>query len=142
MSKVTRRLFAAAFLVAPLLVIGCKADTTGLATLTVGELAALIAEGGSSVAVYDANTSDVREKHGVIPGAVLLSNARDFDVAKELSSDPGGKLVFYCYSEMCSAGPMAARKALESGLENVYVLPAGITGWTDAGQPVEKAPLG
>ena len=36
----------------------------------------------------------------------------------------------------------AARRAVELGWKNVYVMPAGIDGWKSAGQPTEKGPPG
>ena len=41
---------------------------------------------------------------------------------------------------MCSAAPEAARKALMAGHTDVYVMPEGITGWADAGRPIDRAP--
>jgi len=34
----------------------------------------------------------------------------------------------------------AARRAVELGYQNVYVMPDGIEGWAKAGKPVERAP--
>lgn len=121
------------------LLAGCRADTSGLATLTVAELSDLLAK-GAGVVPCDANGADVRAKYGVIPGAILLSDHRDYNPASELPA--GKKLVFYCASEMCSAAPTAARKAVAEGFSDVYVLPAGIKGWVKAEKPVQRPPAG
>jgi len=119
----------------------CKSDTTGLGLVTVPELASLIKE-SSAVTVVDANGGSTRDEYGVIPGAVLLTSGSGYDVAGELPADKAGSLVFYCSSEMCSAAPRAARRAVEAGYGNVSVLPAGIKGWVKAGHHVDKPPLG
>ena len=119
------------------LMLACKADTTGLATLSVPQLATLLAEGSAAV-LCDANNEKTRARFGVIPGARLLSSYRDFDPSTELPDDPGRTLVFYCHSEMCGAAVTAARKAVGAGYTDVHVLPAGIKGWADAGQPVAR----
>ena len=117
------------------LMLGCKADTSGLVTLTVPELTARL---GRSLApiLCDANSDETRKRFGVIPGATLLTNYRDYDPADELPADPSHPLVFYCHSARCGAAVDAARKAVAAGFSNVSVLPDGITGWADAGHPV------
>ncbi len=137
MSRTAKDLLIAGCVVAGLLALGCKADTKGLATLTVPELARLLDEHAPVVAC-DANNSTTRSRYGIIPGARLLSNYGDYDPAGELPADKGRKLVFYCHSEWCSAGAAAARRAVAAGYTDVHVLPAGIKGWVAASQPVEK----
>ena len=117
--------------------LGCRADTSGLDTLDLPQLEALLAA-DESVVLCDANTEETREKYGVIPGAILLSTYRDYDVARELPSDPGRKLVFYCHSPMCGAGADAARVAIAAGFIDVAIYPGGIKGWLDGDQAVEQ----
>ena len=128
-------------IVGSLLIMGCRADTSGLSTVTVSELAGWINQ-DSSVVVCDANGEDTRERYGVIPGALLLSSHKDYDVAGELPQERDRKLVFYCSSEACSAAPAAARRAVAGGFTDVYVLPAGIKGWVNGEQPVQKLQAG
>lgn len=85
----------------------------------------------------DANGKETRAKQGVIPGAVLLSSSSQYDL-KELPADKSAKLVFYCASQKCSASKTAAKRAMENGYSNVAVLPDGISGWKEAGQPTAK----
>lgn len=118
-----------------LLLSGCRADLRGLQTLGVADLASWQST-RSDFVVCDANTPDTRQKFGVIPGAILLSDYLDYQAAAELGSDLGRTLVFYCHSIRCGAGADAARKAIEIGYRDVWVLEPGIVGWTEAGQPV------
>ena len=141
MSRVTRTLpFLLCLATVPLL-LACKADVSGLSTLTVQELADQLGP-ESALALCDANNEETRSRYGTIPGATLLSNYRDYDLALELPSDRGHQLVFYCHSEMCGAAASAARKAVAAGFTNVYVLPSGIKGWIHEGQPVAKSAEG
>jgi rhodanese-related sulfurtransferase len=119
---------------------GCQADTSGLASVSVGELAELRSD--ASVVVCDANGTATRDKFGIIPGAVLLSSSSEYDIAAELPGNKAAKMIFYCSSTMCSAAPKAARRAVEAGYSDVAVLPVGIKGWTEAGQPVDKPSAG
>lgn len=82
----------------------------------------------------DANGDSTRRSQGVIPGAVLLTSSSAYSV-KELPSDRSTRLVFYCANEMCTASYTAAVRALESGYRDVSILPVGISGWRQAGQP-------
>jgi len=93
-----------------------------------------------SATLVDANGSSTRAEYGVIPGAILLSDYHDYDVASELPADKDGKLVFYCANTRCSAAPRAAEKAVEAGYTDVAVAPQGIRGWVDAGHRTSPAP--
>jgi rhodanese-related sulfurtransferase len=121
-------------LLASILSLGCRADTSGLQTLSVEEVERLLADSNGFV-LLDANGSDTREERGTIAQARLLSSYRDYDLS-ELSSDKSLPHVFYCYSDLCGAAADAARKAIAAGYEEVFVMPAGIKGWTEAGKPV------
>jgi rhodanese-related sulfurtransferase len=85
----------------------------------------------------DANGKETRAKQGVIPGAVLLTSSSQYAV-EELPKEKDAKLVFYCANEKCSASHKAAKRALENGYTDVAVLPEGIAGWKQAGQPTQK----
>jgi rhodanese-related sulfurtransferase len=85
----------------------------------------------------DANGQGTRSKAGVIPGAVLLTSFNEYALS-ELPANKASKLVFYCANEKCDASHMAAQRAMESGYTDVAVLPAGIFGWKQAGQPTAK----
>lgn len=90
-----------------------------------------------SVSVYDANTSAVREKYGIIPGAKLLSSVMDYDVS-ELPKAKDAKLVFYCANPQCMSSHSAADRAIDAGYSDVNVMADGIMGWEKAGKPTAK----
>lgn len=120
--------------------VGCRADLNGLQTASIDQLVSWQAR-DAHLTVCDANNDDTRKRYGVIPGAVLLSDYRDYDLDKELPGDREATLVFYCHSEYCGAAADAARKAVAAGYRDVWVMDPGIVGWAEAGQPVE-APAG
>jgi rhodanese-related sulfurtransferase len=119
-----------------LILTSCRADLRGLQTLDVAELASWRTT-RSDFAICDANNAETRERYGVIPGATLLSSYRDYELATELGTDLDRSVVFYCHSERCGAAGDAARRAIAAGYRDVWVLAPGITGWSDAGHPVD-----
>ena len=103
-----------------------------LRPVTVAELAGLIEQVG--VAVIDTNRAESFE-HGHIPGARWAEY--DHITAAVLPPDRAARVVFYCHNEQCTACHTAARQAIALGYSNVFILPAGIVGWTGAGRRVE-----
>ena len=89
--------------------------------------------------VVDANGLETRQKYGVIPGALLLSDHRNYALT-ELPSDKSQALVFYCGGTQCRASDAAASRALSAGYASVSVMREGIKGWVGAGQPVTSLP--
>lgn len=89
-------------------------------------------------AVFDANGDETRAEFGVIPGAVLLSGAKKYDVKKVLPADKTKPVVFYCGSTLCMASHEAAKRAVKAGYKDVSVMADGIKGWKEAGQPVAQ----
>lgn len=104
-------------------------------TITVDEVARKLA--GGEVVPVDANGDTTREKMGVLPGAVLLSDYETFNVS-ELPADKAKELVFYCANTHCGASHEAAAKARTAGYTNVKVMPDGIAGWVKAGNQVQS----
>jgi rhodanese-related sulfurtransferase len=88
-----------------------------------------------AITVYD-NNGDERYKKGHVPTAKLLHTSDA--TAKDFPADKSAALVFYCGNEMCNACHDGAKKAIEHGYKNVFIMPAGIAGWEKAGKPVEK----
>lgn len=86
------------------------------------------------VHVFDANPRDIFDKHHV-PGAVHIEY--DQITASQLPADQLAAVVFYCMNERCGASPIAARRAIELGWRDVYLMPAGIQGWLAARLPIE-----
>lgn len=116
--------------------LACRADTTGLDVLEVGDVAGLV-----DAVLCDTNSAKTRDEYGVIPEARLLSHYRDYAL-DELPPDRDRQLVFYCHSPFCSAAADAARKAVAAGYPRVAVMPAGIEGWIEAGHPVDRPEAG
>ncbi|MEO8068377.1 MAG: rhodanese-like domain-containing protein [Flavobacteriales bacterium] len=96
--------------------------------LAPGELKTMM--GSNPVFIFDCNEPDTfSEAH--VPGAMLT--VYDEVTTDKLPPDRNATLVFYCYSPQCPAGAMAAHTAITLGFAQVYCMPAGITGWQDAG---------
>lgn len=104
-------------------------------TLTPAELVKLQQNKNEKLALLDASTPQARSKHGVIPGATMLSSSAAYDIRKELPAVRTGKLVFYCSEANCTESRAAAERALAAGYTEVFVLADGVAGWKQAGQP-------
>ena|SRR5215210_6149639 len=70
-----------------------NATTHDLATISVDEVEKGIA--ANTLSTIDCNGDDTRKKHGVVPGAVLISDDEAYSPS-ELPADKSRKLVFYC----------------------------------------------
>jgi len=88
-----------------------------------------------SVTLLDANGSD-SYKEGHIPGAIDFTSTKD--LAKVLPKDKAALIVAYCGGPQCQAYQSAAKAAQKLGYTNVKHLAAGISGWHDAGERMEK----
>jgi rhodanese-related sulfurtransferase len=88
-----------------------------------------------------------RKQH--IPGAVNfeiqrhpelteMSDKMKTDFEKLLGPDKNRPIVFYCGFTDCERSHNAGMWAIKLGYKNVYRQPGGITGWLEAGYPVEK----
>ncbi len=108
-----------------------------LAELSVPAVAAALKD--KKVIAVDANGAETRQKYGVVPGALLLSDHRSYALT-ELPSDKSSALVFYCGGTQCRASDAAATRAASAGYASVSVMRDGIRGWVDAGQPTTSAP--
>ena len=103
--------------------------------LTIKDLKTAIEK--KQVFVIDANGTD-SYKDGHIPTAIdFEASAAQFE--KMLPSDKNALIVAYCGGPQCMAYKAAAKKAVALGYTNVKHLSAGISGWKDAGEKVEKA---
>lgn len=88
------------------------------------------------VTLIDVNGSETYQK-GHIPGAIDFE-ANEDRLAAKLPKDKNALIVAYCGGPKCMAYKQAAKKAEELGYKNVKHLSAGISGWKQAGQKVEK----
>ncbi len=100
--------------------------------LTIEEVDAMIAKKDGFI--FDNNSKESFAK-GHVPTAKWV----EFDEVKttDLPADKAAKLVFYCGGEKCHACHKAAQMALELGYKNVYIMPAGISGWEKAKKKLE-----
>ena len=105
------------------------------ADITINDLKSALAS--KSVTLLDANGSD-SYKEGHIPGAIDFATAKS-KLAKVLPKDKGALIVAYCGGPQCQAYQSAAKAAEKLGYTNVRHLAAGISGWHDAGEKMEKA---
>jgi rhodanese-related sulfurtransferase len=98
--------------------------------VSAADLQAWVASGACKP--VDANGDGTRSHMGVIPGAILLSDYRQYDLA-ELPTDRSTRLVFYCANEECGASHTAAARAVLAGYRDVRLFKGGIAGWKNAG---------
>jgi rhodanese-related sulfurtransferase len=104
------------------------------ADITIPELKAAIA--AKTVTLLDANGTESWQA-GHIPGAVDFTTQKD-KLAELLPADKSALVVAYCGGPQCMAYKAAAKAAVKLGYTNVKHLSAGIHGWKDAGETVEK----
>jgi rhodanese-related sulfurtransferase len=103
--------------------------------ITINELKSAMA--AKKVTLIDANGSD-SWKEGHILGAIDFSANRD-KLATALPKDKKALVVAYCGGPRCQAYQAAAKAAEKLGYTNVKHLVAGISGWQEAGEKMEKA---
>lgn len=106
-----------------------------VATATVEQVAADLA--AAKCTPVDANNESTREHMGVVPGAIRLTSYDTYALS-ELPADKTRPLIFYCANTQCGASHEAAERALTAGYQHVEVMTAGIAGWVNAGQKVDK----
>ncbi len=100
--------------------------------MTLAQVKAAI-DRGDDIRLYDANSL---KSHlaSQVQGAIWL---RYDDVSVEkLPASKAATLAFYCCNPLCRASPLAAKRMRRSGYTNVWTMPAGISGWKNAGMPV------
>lgn len=102
--------------------------------ITISDLKGAIAS--HSVTLLDANGTD-SYKEGHIPGAINFDTNKE-KLARVLPKDKNALIVAYCGGPQCQAYQAAAKAAQKLGYKNVKHLTAGISGWHDAGEKMEK----
>ena len=127
MKKILAVLAVAAFAVSALA--GDYAD------VSVKEVKALVAS--KHAVLLDVNgTKSFNE--GRVPGAINYEAVKD-KLASALPADKSTLIIAYCGSPRCKAYKAAADAATKLGYTNVKHMSAGIRGWKDAGEKVEKS---
>jgi rhodanese-related sulfurtransferase len=91
---------------------------------------------GKKAVFIDVNGTESFKK-GRIPGALNYDMVKS-TLASALPEDKNATIVAYCGGPKCKAYEKAAKAASELGYKNIRHLVAGISGWKEAGQPVEK----
>ena len=86
--------------------------------------------------IIDVNGTESYNK-GHIPGA-LNYDAIKSDLAAKLPSNKDGLVIAYCGGPKCMAYQAAANAASKLGYKNIKHMSAGISGWKDAGEKMEK----
>src|SRR5688572_1857975 len=89
-----------------------------------------------NVTVIDVNGTESYEK-GHIPGAIDFE-ANSEKLASVLPKDKNALIVAYCGGPKCMAYKQAATAAEKLGYKNVKHLSAGISGWKESGEKMDK----
>lgn len=102
--------------------------------ITIPDLKAAI--DAKKVTLLDANgTKSWKEGH--IHGAIDFKASTE-KLAGLLPADKSALVVAYCGGPKCMAYKAAVEAAQKLGYTNIKHLPAGISGWTKAGEPTDK----
>ena len=103
--------------------------------IKIGEVKSAIATG--KVTLIDVNGTE-SWKEGHIPGAIDFASNKD-KLASVLPKDKNALIVAYCGGPQCQAYQQAAKAAKDLGYKNVKHLVAGISGWKQAGEKVDRS---
>jgi rhodanese-related sulfurtransferase len=77
-------------------------------------------------------------KKGHVPGALDYAAIKG-KLAEVLPKDKNATIIAYCGGPKCKAYQAAAQAAEKLGYKNVKHMSAGIAGWKDAGEKMEKS---
>lgn len=104
------------------------------ADISIKEVKALAA--AKQATIIDVNgTESYQEGH--VPTALDYDAIKD-KFASALPADKNALIIAYCGNPKCKAYKEAAEAAAKLGYKNVKHMSAGIKGWKDAGEKVEK----
>jgi rhodanese-related sulfurtransferase len=117
------------------LLLAASAYAGEFADITIADLKAAIA--AKQVAVIDVNGTK-SYNNGHVPGALNFEAVKD-NLQASLPADKNTLIVAYCGGPRCKAYRKAAQAAQALGYTNVKHLPAGISGWKEAGEKTWKA---
>ena len=77
-----------------------------------------------------------------LPGAINLTFGWMDDRARRRIPDLDTEVVVYCFDRDCDSSVKVANRLVELGYRNVWHYADGLTGWRDAGLPLEGARAG
>ena len=103
----------------------------------IGHLRGRLLEKQPNRVIIDVNGSESYAK-GRIPGALDYAAIKG-NLAAALPKDKNALIVAYCGGPKCKAYQAAATAAEKLGYKNIKHMSAGISGWKEAGQKVEKS---
>jgi rhodanese-related sulfurtransferase len=103
--------------------------------VSVSEVKAL-AESKKAVIIDVNGTKSYAQGH--IPGALDYAAIKD-NLVSALPKDKNTPIVAYCGGPKCKAYQAAANAAEKLGYKNIKHMSAGISGWKEAGEKVEKS---
>jgi rhodanese-related sulfurtransferase len=103
-------------------------------TITIGDLKSAMTS--QKIVLLDANGSESWQA-GHIPGAIDYVAQKEH-LASVLPPDKSVLVVAYCGNPQCPAYRAAAEAAKKLGYKNIKHLTAGIAGWKQAGEKMEK----
>jgi rhodanese-related sulfurtransferase len=86
--------------------------------------------------IIDVNGTESYQK-GHVPGALNYEAIED-KLASVLPADKNTLIIAYCGNPKCKAYKQAAEAAAKLGYKNVKHMSAGIMGWKNAGEKLEK----
>ena len=86
--------------------------------------------------IIDVNGTESYNK-GHVPGALNWAAIKD-SLESSLPKDKNTTIVAYCGNPKCQAYQAAAKAATKLGYKNVKHMSAGIAGWKEAGEKMEK----
>lgn len=121
----------------PLLAVALLAVTSyagEFADISIKEVKALAES--KTATIIDVNGTESYEK-GHVPGALNYEAVKD-KLASALPVDKDALIIAYCGSPKCKAYKEAAEAAAKLGYKNVKHMSAGIKGWKEAGEKLEK----
>jgi rhodanese-related sulfurtransferase len=99
--------------------------------LAVAEVARLVGDPGARL--FDVRSPEAWAR-GHLPGAIRTAPG---DAVRDLPADRSLHLVYYGQDLRDPSCHDAARAAARVGYRNVFVMPAGLDGWREAGKRVE-----
>jgi rhodanese-related sulfurtransferase len=117
------------------LLLAAAASAAEFPDISISDLKTAIA--AKTVTVIDVNGTD-SYKSGHIPGAIDFDASKD-KLAKLLPKDKDALVVAYCGGPTCGAYQTAAKAAQQLGYKNVKHLAAGISGWKEAKEKLDKS---
>jgi len=104
------------------------------ADVSIKEVKALIES--KKAVLIDVNGTDSYQE-GRVPGALNFDAIKE-KLASALPADKDTTIIAYCGSPKCKAYKQAAEAAEKLGYKNVKHMSAGIKGWKEAGEKLEK----